>query len=136
MEDDFKAIIKIPYWISVPKSYATASEAATLTFLRSKGVPVPEVYGWSSTTENPVGVEYIIMEHVSGVSADTRSFNTTKYEKHAWLPVSSILKRRCLLYHLHLQAAYISSEISRLTYKRSYIYRVPKMRTRIPRHSA
>lgn len=83
MEDDFKAIIKIPYWISVPKTYTTASEVATLTFLRSKGVPVPEVYGWSSTTENAVGVEYIIMEHASGVGADTRWFDTTKYEKKA-----------------------------------------------------
>ncbi|OQE28241.1 hypothetical protein PENFLA_c005G00690 [Penicillium flavigenum] len=58
MEDDFMAIVKIPYWISVPKTYATASEVATLTLLRSKGFPVPKVYGWSSTTENPVGVEY------------------------------------------------------------------------------
>jgi len=83
MEDGFKAIVKIPYWISVPKTYATASEVATLTFLRSKGVPVPEVYGWSSTTENEVGVEYIIMEHASGVGADTRWFDTTKYQKKA-----------------------------------------------------
>ncbi|RAL16834.1 uncharacterized protein BO97DRAFT_420227 [Aspergillus homomorphus CBS 101889] len=30
-----------------------ASEVATLTFLRSKGIPVPEVYGWSSATDNP-----------------------------------------------------------------------------------
>lgn len=81
MEDGFRAIVKIPYWISVPKTYATASEVATLTFLRSKGVPVPRVYGWSSTTENAVGVEYIIMEHASGVGADTRWFDTTKYQK-------------------------------------------------------
>lgn len=83
MEDGFRAIIKIPYWISVPKTYATASEVATLTFLRSKGIPVPEVYGWSSTTDNAVGVEYIIMEHAPGVGADTRWFNTTKHQKHA-----------------------------------------------------
>ncbi|KAJ5172061.1 serine/threonine protein kinase [Penicillium capsulatum] len=47
-------------------SYATASEVTTLTFLRSKGIPVPTVYGWSSTTVNPVSVEYIIMEEASG----------------------------------------------------------------------
>lgn len=41
MDDGFKAVVKIPYWISVPKTYATASEVATLTFLRSKGIPVP-----------------------------------------------------------------------------------------------
>ncbi|RAK92858.1 phosphotransferase enzyme family protein [Aspergillus costaricaensis CBS 115574] len=74
---------KIPYWISVPRIYATASEVATLAFLRSKKIPVPEVYGWSSVTDNPVGVEYIIMEHVAGVSADTRWFNNTKHQKHA-----------------------------------------------------
>lgn len=83
MEDDFRAIIKIPYWISGPKTYATASEVATLKFLRSKGVPVPEVYGWSSTSENGVGVEYIIMEHASGVGVDTRWFDTTKYQNKA-----------------------------------------------------
>ncbi|PWY88005.1 phosphotransferase enzyme family protein [Aspergillus sclerotioniger CBS 115572] len=83
MEDGFRAIVKIPYWISVPKTYATASEVATLTFLRSKGIPVPEVYGWSSTADNPVGSEYIVMEHATGVGADTRWFNNTKYQKHA-----------------------------------------------------
>ncbi|GAA82961.1 hypothetical protein ASPFODRAFT_59945 [Aspergillus luchuensis CBS 106.47] len=67
MEDGFRAIIKIPYWISIPRTYATASEVATLAFLRSKKIPVPEVYGWSSVTGNPVGVEYIIMEHVAGI---------------------------------------------------------------------
>ncbi|GAQ37990.1 hypothetical protein PDIG_16970 [Aspergillus niger] len=67
MEDGFRAIIKIPYWISVPRTYATASEVASLAFLRSKKIPVPEVYGWSSVTDNPVGVEYIIIEHVAGV---------------------------------------------------------------------
>ncbi|KAL4777999.1 serine/threonine protein kinase [Aspergillus varians] len=83
MEDGFRAIIKIPYWISVPRTYATASEVATLAFLRSKGIPVPEVYGWSSTINNPVGVEYIIMEHASGVGSDTCWFSNTKHQKHA-----------------------------------------------------
>jgi hypothetical protein len=83
MEDGFRAIVKIPFWISVPKAYATASEVATLTFLRSKGIPVPKVYGWSSTTDNLVGVEYVIMEHALGVGADTRWFNNTKHQKHA-----------------------------------------------------
>ncbi|KAE8150844.1 serine/threonine protein kinase [Aspergillus avenaceus] len=83
MDDGFRAIVKIPCWISVPKTYATASEVATLTFLRSKGIPVPKVYGWSSTTDNPVGVEYIIMEQAPGVGADTRWFHNTKHQKHA-----------------------------------------------------
>ncbi|KAL2865238.1 phosphotransferase enzyme family protein [Aspergillus lucknowensis] len=83
MEDGFRAIVKIPYWISVPKTYATVSEVATLILLRSKGIPVPEVYEWSSTNDNPVGVEFIIMEHAPGVGADTRWFHNTKHQKHA-----------------------------------------------------
>ncbi|KAJ5373451.1 hypothetical protein N7517_005457 [Penicillium concentricum] len=57
MKDGFQAVVKIPYQSTVPKTYATASEVATLTFLSSKDIPVPKVYGWSSTTENPVGIE-------------------------------------------------------------------------------
>ncbi|GKZ29452.1 phosphotransferase enzyme [Aspergillus brasiliensis] len=45
MEDGLWAVIKIPYSISVPKTYATASEVTTRRFLRSKEIPVPEVYG-------------------------------------------------------------------------------------------
>ncbi|KAK9235275.1 hypothetical protein V1525DRAFT_390631 [Lipomyces kononenkoae] len=29
-------------------------------------VPVPQVYGWSATSDNPVGSEYIIMEEAVG----------------------------------------------------------------------
>lgn len=81
MADNFKVIVKIPYSLSVPKMYATASEVATLTFLRSKGFLVPEVYGWSATSENEVGVEYIVIEHAQGICADTRWFEMTKLEK-------------------------------------------------------
>lgn len=44
-KDGFELIAKLPYHIAQPTYFATASEAATLTFLRSKGIPVPEVYG-------------------------------------------------------------------------------------------
>lgn len=113
MEDGFQAIVKIPYWISVPKTYATASEVATLTFLRSKGIPVPEVYGWSSTTDNPVGVEYIIMEHAPGVGADTRWFSNTKHQKHAL--VTGIVDIEKKLYNIPFGAVgslYFKSDLS------------------------
>jgi hypothetical protein len=34
------------------------------------GTPVPKVLAWSSTAENPVGAEYILMEKVNGVQLD------------------------------------------------------------------
>lgn len=81
LEDESEVIVKIPYHLSVPKYYATASEVAILTFLRSKGVPVPEVYGYSTTADNAVGVEYIVMEKASGIGLDTKWFDLTKVEQ-------------------------------------------------------
>ncbi|KKK12474.1 hypothetical protein AOCH_001916, partial [Aspergillus ochraceoroseus] len=43
MQDGFEAIIKIPYQIAGPRHFVTASEAATLQFLYSKGIPAAGV---------------------------------------------------------------------------------------------
>lgn len=63
-----------------PAFYATASEAATLAFLRRKGIPVPEVYAYSAHADNPVQTEYIILEKVTDVSAADRWFDLTDKE--------------------------------------------------------
>jgi hypothetical protein len=81
LEDGFKTIVKIPYNLLVPKKYATASEVATLAFLRRKGIPVPDVYGWSSTPDNAVRVEYIVMEFVSDTGLDAKWFDMTKEQQ-------------------------------------------------------
>jgi hypothetical protein len=71
MEDGFEVIAKVPTPIAGPRHYLTASEVATMDFLRSEvGLPIPRVYGWNSSAaveENPVGAEYVIMEKVQGV---------------------------------------------------------------------
>lgn len=81
LEDDVQVIVKIPYGLLVPETYATTSEVATLTYLRSKGIPTPKVYGWSSTADNPAGVEYIFMEHASGIGLDSKWFELTKKQQ-------------------------------------------------------
>lgn len=81
LEDNSQVIVKIPYDHSVPKTYATASEVATLKFLRSKGIPAPKVYGWSSIANNPVGAEYIVMELASGIGLDSKWFELTKKQQ-------------------------------------------------------
>ncbi|GBF63939.1 hypothetical protein TMEN_6607 [Trichophyton mentagrophytes] len=43
LENGLQVVVKIPYPLSVPRRYATASEVATLAFLRLKGIPVPKV---------------------------------------------------------------------------------------------
>jgi hypothetical protein len=67
MDDGLEVIAKIPFHNAVPRRYLTASEVATMDFIRQLGLPVPKVYAWSAEGErNPVGVEYIIMEKATG----------------------------------------------------------------------
>jgi aminoglycoside phosphotransferase (APT) family kinase protein len=64
--DDLKVIFRLPYPSTLPKQYAVASEVATMDLVRSHGIPVPRIYGYSITADNPVSSEYIIMEKVAG----------------------------------------------------------------------
>ncbi|KAI6102360.1 kinase-like domain-containing protein [Pisolithus croceorrhizus] len=49
------------------------SEVATLKYLAAQTqIPVPQVYAWNSDASNPVGAEYIIMQKMPGVSANTK----------------------------------------------------------------
>lgn len=66
MRDGFQMIARIPYPVTQPKFFAVASEAATMAFLRASGLPVPKVYGYSPTGDNPAKTEYIFMEFVRG----------------------------------------------------------------------
>ena len=59
-------VARIPYPVTVPKFYAIASEVATMRLLRSSGLPVPEVYDYSPSSDNAAKTEYIFMEFVRG----------------------------------------------------------------------
>ncbi|OCB90939.1 hypothetical protein A7U60_g1850 [Sanghuangporus baumii] len=59
-------VARIPYPATVPKYYAVASEVATMEFLRSSGLPVPQVYGYSPASDNAAKTEYIFMEFMRG----------------------------------------------------------------------
>ncbi|KAH6888910.1 kinase-like domain-containing protein [Coprinopsis sp. MPI-PUGE-AT-0042] len=64
----FKMVARIPYPITAPKYFAIASEVATMEFLGSFGMPVPEVYGYSPSEDNDAETAYIFMEYVQGSS--------------------------------------------------------------------
>jgi len=66
MKDSLQIIARLPYPSTLPKRYAVASEVATMDLIRSYGLPVPRIYGYSTTPNNPVGSEYIIMEKTVG----------------------------------------------------------------------
>ena len=66
LRDDFQVVARIPYPVTVPKYYAVASEVATMEFLHSSGLPVPQIYGYSPTSDNAAKTEYIFMEFMRG----------------------------------------------------------------------
>ncbi|KAJ5542923.1 hypothetical protein N7535_005345 [Penicillium sp. DV-2018c] len=69
MDDGNEVIAKVPCPNAGPPSLTTASEVATLKFLRSRtSIRVPKVFAWSSDAANSVGAEFIIMEKIRGVA--------------------------------------------------------------------
>jgi len=55
--------------LPVEPFYKTASEVATLSYIREHtSIPVPRIIAHSSTAENELGFEWVLMEKVPGVS--------------------------------------------------------------------
>lgn len=69
MHDGSRVIARLPYSATVPKRYTIASEVATMEFVRRHGIPVPKVFRYSTSSDNDVGTEYIIMEKLLGQPA-------------------------------------------------------------------
>ncbi|KAF2757486.1 hypothetical protein EJ05DRAFT_465617 [Pseudovirgaria hyperparasitica] len=72
MDNGSQVVAKIPNPNAGIPHLTTASEVATMEFIREKlGTPVPKVLAWSSRAQsNPIGAEYIIMEKASGVELE------------------------------------------------------------------
>jgi hypothetical protein len=51
-----------------------------MDFLRSKGLPIPQVYAYSYTPENEAGTEYMLIEYVEGTDLSEVWFNLEKKE--------------------------------------------------------
>ena len=78
LRDGFKLVARIPYPILIPKAYTYASEVATMDFLRSKGLPIAEIYAYSFTPENEARTEYTLMEYIEGIDLGDVWFNLEK----------------------------------------------------------
>jgi fructosamine-3-kinase len=74
MDDGKQVIAKLPYPVAGQRHFTTASEVATMDWLRtSTTTPVPKVLAWCSRAETtPVKAEYIIMEKACGVPLKTK----------------------------------------------------------------
>ncbi|KZF22528.1 phosphotransferase family protein [Xylona heveae TC161] len=72
--DGYEVLARLPYHHTVPKHHVIASEAATLGFLHSCGIPVPKVIGYSPVNTNTVGTEYLLYEKVDGTPLSNQWF--------------------------------------------------------------
>ncbi|KAM5471153.1 hypothetical protein MauCBS54593_003492 [Microsporum audouinii] len=70
-EDGRQAVGKVPNPVGITPHLTTASEVATMEFMRTVlQTPTPRVYAWSSKVDdsrNTVGTEFIIMEKIAGI---------------------------------------------------------------------
>ena len=64
----------------IPKAHALAGEVATMDFLRSKGLPIPQVYAYSLTPENEAKTEYILMQYVEGTDLSQIWFELEEHQ--------------------------------------------------------
>ncbi|CAA7260543.1 unnamed protein product [Cyclocybe aegerita] len=73
-DNDRELIARIPFPVAGPKHFMTASEVATMEYVRTElELPVPHVRAWSSRAEStPVGAEFIIYDKVPGVPLRSR----------------------------------------------------------------
>ncbi|KAF7767888.1 hypothetical protein Agabi119p4_7131 [Agaricus bisporus var. burnettii] len=90
-------IARIPTPLSGPLHLVTASEVATMDFLRNRlGLTqVPRVIAWSSRSDTPVGAEYIIMDVADGVELHAVWHKLTMKQKlrllHQWIKFESTI---------------------------------------------
>ncbi|KKY18382.1 putative phosphotransferase enzyme family protein [Phaeomoniella chlamydospora] len=82
MQDGSEVVVKIPNPNSGRRHYTTASEAATMTYVREElKIPAPKVLAYCSRTEeSKLGAEYLVMEKASGIEL-SRVWDTLKPRK-------------------------------------------------------
>lgn len=103
MDNGNEVVAKIPCPNAGPRLLTTASEVATLKFLRSHlSIRVPEVYAWSSDPTNPVGTEYILMEKIRGTALAERWGTMNALERYK--VIDGIVKMETELESLKLPA--------------------------------
>ncbi|KAI1940371.1 hypothetical protein LOZ66_001963 [Ophidiomyces ophidiicola] len=101
MENGNEVVARIPTPIAGPPFYTTASEVATMDFLRTiLNIPIPQVFAHCSTTDNPVGAEYVIMERIRGESLASRWLTLSTNEIKGVMNQIAKMEERLFSYRL------------------------------------
>ena len=100
--DGISVIARLLYPLTYPKQYTVASEVATINLVRSYGVPAPKILGYSTTSNNAVGSEYIIMEKANGRDLGDIWYELS--EKERLKVLSQVGKLESVLFSISLPA--------------------------------
>ena len=103
MHDGFEMIARIPHLKTEPRNLLVASEVATMDYLRSCGIPIPKVFGYSATSENAAGTEYIFMGVNAGMNLGDIWFELG--EKARSTVVSRLVELEARLFSLKFPAS-------------------------------
>ncbi|SMQ47571.1 unnamed protein product [Zymoseptoria tritici ST99CH_3D7] len=112
LDNGEKVVAKVPMRFAGPPALTTMSEVATLRYVKSKtSVPVPRVLAWSSKAEsNHVGIEYIIMEHMSGVALTDVWPHMTELQHIEFIEsLGAMVKELCALDFAALGSLYLNT---------------------------
>lgn len=118
MHDGFEMIARIPYLMTEPRHLLVTSEVATMDYLGSCGIPIPKVFGYSATSDNAAGTEYIFMEVNAGTNLGDIWFELG--EKARTTVVSRIVELESQLFSLKFPAGggiYYSRDLDASLYR-------------------
>ncbi|QSS53026.1 phosphotransferase enzyme family protein [Histoplasma capsulatum var. duboisii H88] len=117
MCDGRQVVAKVPNPNAGLPFYTTASEVATMDFVRTiAGIPSPKVYAWNArATGNPVGAEYIVMDKADGVLLSSKWPTMSMKEKHQLTQVIIDFERSLLSHHFeNIGSLYYETDLAGL----------------------
>ncbi|KAF9232906.1 hypothetical protein BU15DRAFT_90536 [Melanogaster broomeanus] len=109
-----EAIARFPTSLAGPPHFATASEVATIDFLRRRlAFPIPRVLAWSSRAQSTdVGAEFILMEKASGCLLSDLWGSLSRSERGMFAKTLGECERRLLeLDFTHYGSLYYKSDV-------------------------
>ncbi|TRM55904.1 hypothetical protein BD626DRAFT_561028 [Schizophyllum amplum] len=94
LDNDVEYVVKIPFSVAGPKHLCTASEVATLDYLRTElEFPVPVVRAWCSHAEtSPVGTEFIMYERLPGTPLSKYDNNDLSLKDDPYIRILPIVR--------------------------------------------
>ena len=110
----YEAIARFPIPLVGPPHFSTASEVATIDFLRRQlAFPIPRVLAWSSRAKSTdVGAEFILMEIAPGCLLSAVWEGLPSFERAEFATALGKLERKLLdLSFIHYDSLYYKSDV-------------------------